>query len=33
MLSDLYITKNKFFDKHDKFNRYFKPLMGETIIT
>lgn len=32
MLEEIYITKNKFFDKHDVFKNILAPLVGEGLI-
>lgn len=32
ILEEVYVSKNKYFDKHPRIYEFFKPLMGETIL-
>ena len=32
MMNEIYVTKNKYFDKHDYVARVLHPLMGDTML-
>ena len=32
MINEIYVSKNKYFDKHDQISRVFRPLLGHTML-